>query len=82
MTAAEQKMIDAIRNDPKIGRGTCSMVDECMTDEEILEELRERGATTSADAIRAMKGDENAWRERADDVIAAGGDDDFRWGQV
>ena len=82
MTNTEKKMIDAIRNDPKIGYGTCSMVDECMTDEEVLERLRAAGATTPAEALRVMKFGENLWREQADEAIALGGDDDFRWGSV
>ena len=69
MTNTEKKMIDAIRNDPKIGYGTCSMVDECMTDEEVLERLRAAGATTPAEALRVMKFGENLWREQADEAI-------------
>jgi len=82
MTDNEKKMIDAIRNDPKIGRGTCSTVDECMTDEEVLESLKLAGATTPEAAVKAMKFHENLWREQADEAIALGGDDDFRWGEV
>jgi len=31
--------IEAIRNDPTIGRATCSVIDECWTDKEVIEEL-------------------------------------------
>ena len=82
MTETEKAMIDAIRNDPKFGRGTCAMVDECMDDSDLLEELREKGITDPGKAVANFKGDENLWREQADEAIAAGGDDDFRWGQV
>jgi hypothetical protein len=80
-TKEETAMLEAIRNDPKIGRGSCSMVDECMEDEEILEELRRAGATTPEEALREMKGSENVWRDRADDVLGAGGEKPI-WGQV
>ena len=81
MTKEEQAMIDAIRADSDIGRGSCAMVDECMDDADILEELRREGVTTPEDAVRAMKDDENLWRERADGALAAGGEKTI-WGQV
>ena len=74
-------MLEAIRSDDQIGRGSCSMVDECMEDGEILEVLRQAGATTPEEALREMKGSENVWRDRADDALGAGGEKPI-WGQV
>jgi predicted aconitase len=82
VTDTDKAMLEAIRNDPSIGRGSCAMVDECMTDSEVLEDLRSAGITDSDKAVAYFKGTENLWREKADEVIAAGGDDPFRWGQV
>ena len=80
-TQEEKAMLEAIRSDDQIGRGSCSMVDECMEDGEILEELRRAGATTPEEALREMKGSENVWRDRADDVLGAGGEKPI-WGKV
>ena len=33
-TQEEKAMLEAIRSDDQIGRGSCAMVDECMEDEE------------------------------------------------
>ena len=33
----DQEIVDTIRNDPKVGKGSCSVFDECYTDEEIVE---------------------------------------------
>ena len=45
-------MLDAVRNDPLVGRGSCSMIDECMDDSEVLEMvsdcLSERAAVNIA----------------------------------
>ena len=41
MTDLETKIVAAIRHDPLIGWGTCSSVDECMEDEEIISHLKE-----------------------------------------
>jgi len=81
MTETEKAMIDAIRSDPKIGRGTCAMIDECMDDSDLLEELRENGVTDPEEAVAHFKGDENAWREQADEALGAGGEKQI-WGQV
>jgi hypothetical protein len=81
MTETEKAMIDAIRSDPKIGRGTAAMVDECMDDSDLLEELRENGITDPEEAVANFKEDENAWREQADEALGAGGEKQI-WGQV
>ena len=45
------EIIEAVRNHPEIGRGSCSYVDETMSDEEVLEELQEADLNTPARAI-------------------------------
>lgn len=81
MTETQKAMIDAIRSDPKIGRGTCAMIDECKDDSDLLEELEEEGITDPAKAVAHFKDDENAWREQADEALGAGGEPQI-WGQV
>ena len=73
MTEQEKAMVEAVRADPKIGRGTCAMVDECMDDSDILEELEREGATTPEEAIEVMKRAENDWRDVANEARGAGG---------
>lgn len=52
-------MVDAIRADKVVGRGTCSSIDECYSDADIMEALRDRGITTIAAAIKwAREGEE------------------------
>ncbi len=51
MTPEEAKIIEAVRSHPEIGRGSCSYVDETMTDAEVLEELQKADLNTPARAI-------------------------------
>lgn len=63
----EQKtnaMVTAIRNDSLVGRGTCSSIDECMDDKDLVKELTEQGISTIADAIKwAREGEESFLEE-------------------
>ena len=43
--------VTAIRNHPKVGRGTCTSVDECWDDKDIIEFLDDNNVTTEAGAI-------------------------------
>lgn len=81
ITQEEQAMVDAVRKDPKIGRGTCSTVDECYTDAEIVEIIRDGKVETIDALLTSLYSLENVWRDRADDVLAAGGEEQI-WGQV
>ena len=36
MNETQKALIDSIRSHPLIGHGSCSVIDECWTDEEIL----------------------------------------------
>ena len=44
-------MVDAIREDRNVGRGTCSTIDECMDDSEIMEDLARENITTCDGAL-------------------------------
>lgn len=50
-----ERILEALRADPVVGRGTCSMIDECRSDDELRLEIRENLADgsvkTVADAI-------------------------------
>ena len=43
--------VTAIRNHSKVGRGTCTSVDECWEDKEIIEFLDDNSITTEDGAI-------------------------------
>jgi len=43
--------VNAIRNHPRVGRGSCTSVDECWDDKEIIEFLDENNITTEEGAI-------------------------------
>jgi len=45
------KRIEAIRNDKRVGRGSCAYIDECWDDKDILECLDSEGITTEQGAI-------------------------------
>ena len=45
------KRIEAIRNDKRVGRGSCAYIDECWDDKDILECLDNEGITTEEGAI-------------------------------
>jgi hypothetical protein len=52
-------MVDAIRADKVVGRGTCSSIDECLSDAELAKELAHHGLTTVRDALKwAREGEE------------------------
>ena len=43
--------VAAIRNDTRVGVNSCSVIDECWGDTEIVEELDKRCITTDAEAV-------------------------------
>lgn len=67
--------VSAIRDDKVIGRGTCSSVDECMGDEEIVAALDAEEIETSVAAVRWARKSERAWLDRGLDQ-RWGADDD------
>lgn len=46
------RMIEAVRAHRLVGRGSCTSIDECYDDEELLQTLLEHDAETPEDAIR------------------------------
>lgn len=43
--------VEAIRNHPRVGRGSCTSIDEAMTDQELIDALNEDNVTTPEAAI-------------------------------
>lgn len=62
--ASEDARVKAIRNDEKVGRGSCSSVDECMTDSEIIAALNEAKITTIAAAIKWARKEQSMFLEQ------------------
>lgn len=56
--------VDAVRADSKVGVGTCSVVDECLTDKELIAYLDEMRVQTPAGAVREMRKFERLKREQ------------------
>ena len=56
--------VTAIRNHPKVGRGTCTSVDECWEDQEIIDLLDANSVTTEAAAIEWALDQEGLWLEK------------------
>ena len=48
MTVTIGMMVQAIRACPLVGRGTCSVIDECMSDADIAEEVKLLNSTAEA----------------------------------
>lgn len=44
-------MVAAIREDEEVGRGSCSVIDECYGEDELREALEDAGITTSRRAV-------------------------------
>jgi hypothetical protein len=69
--------VEAVRNHPKVGRGSCSWIDECLTDQDLAEELDQAGATSAAAAVRWAVEGHDLWVMQMQEVRAAGGADDW-----
>lgn len=65
-----QEMIAAVRRDVKVGRGTCSVIDECYSDRELAQALDEAKITTVKDAVEWARDVERLFREREQEVRA------------
>jgi hypothetical protein len=59
-----------IAADRRVGRGSCSVIDECYTDAELAEELGKAGCTTVMAAVRRARKQDRLWREREREVCA------------
>jgi len=55
--------IEAIRQDPCVGRGTCSSIDECWEDDELSWRLNENGIVSTAAAIQWARDSEQLFME-------------------
>lgn len=65
-----QEMIAAVRADVKVGRGSCSVIDECYSDRELAEVFTEAGIDTVKDAVAWARDTENLFREREQEIRA------------
>lgn len=68
------KRVLAIRADKLVGRGTCSAVDECMSDSELTAMLDECGITTVKNAVKFARDHEQIHLEQG--LNARWGEDD------
>ncbi len=73
------KRVEAVRNHPKVGRGSCSWIDECLTDAELAERLDGEGIKTKAGAIRWAVDGHDLWVDVMEDVRGHGGCRDGDW---
>ena len=64
--------IKAIRLDPVVGRGSCSSIDECMSDEDLYRSLNRDSVSTPKDAVTWARDHERLFLERGLDQ---------RWGE-
>ena len=64
MTNNEKMMLEAIRRHRLIGRGSCTSVDECYSDEEVIRELRIYGIATEDGAISHFIKNEDIFMEQ------------------
>lgn len=63
----DQEIIDAVRSDRTIGRGTCSSVDECYDNSELVAEFHEYGKSLRQ-FILFLKKIEKIRQERINDT--------------
>jgi hypothetical protein len=66
--------VKAVREDKAVGVGSCSSIDECMSDTELLEALDTAKVSSPKDAVKWARDDEGLYLDRACD--ARWGDDD------
>ena len=66
--ATLEEMIEAVRSDEKVGRGSCSTIDETYTDAELAELIGK--CRTTAGAVRAARKVHNTFESYAADIMA------------
>jgi hypothetical protein len=64
--------VNAIRSDALVGSGSCTSIDECFTDQEVIELLDEDSILTPHDAVSWARDCELLWLENALN---------YRWGE-
>lgn len=57
-------LVSAIRNNAKVGTGSCTSVDECWSDKEIADELNSLGILTEEGAVEWALGVEGIFLEK------------------
>ena len=72
MKASTDSRVMAIRADALVGANTCSVVDEAMSDEELMQSLTESGIGSPADAVAWARDLEGLQMDRMMD---------HRWGE-
>ena len=56
--------VKAVREDTLVGRGTCTSIDECHSDEGLAEQLDEYNILTPRAAVKWAREGEEMWLER------------------
>ena len=56
--------VQAIRDNDRVGKGSCTSIDECYSDSELVEELDRDGAETPEAAVKWALWSEGLWREQ------------------
>jgi predicted transcriptional regulator YheO len=64
------EMVTAVRSDVKVGRGSCSVIDECYSDQELVTALTDAGIITVKDAVEWARDVESLFREREQEIRA------------
>lgn len=65
-----QEMIAAVRSDVKVGRGSCSVIDECYSDRELVDALADADIDTVREAVAWARDVERLFREREQEIRA------------
>lgn len=63
-----QEMIAAVRSDVKVGVGSCSVIDECYSDSELVDALADAGIDTVRGAVAWARDVERLFREREQEI--------------
>jgi hypothetical protein len=61
------KFVHAVRNHPEIGVGTCSVIDECYSDEELVTTFADKASSVTVAVEQAEQAHE-LWKYRMDNA--------------
>lgn len=64
------RAVAAVRADEIVGRGTCSVIDECYEDAELVALFERHEATTVRAAVAAARRAHKVWHAHADEIAA------------
>ena len=62
--------INAVRTDEKVGVGSCSVIDECYTDDELRDALVRDGIKGKIESVRWARKIDRMYREREREICA------------